>query len=185
MYRFVGLIFLCPFILVGKSEDLLVRQTIERSIPYVELKGQEWIKKNKCVSCHQVNTMIWSLSLAEKKGFAVSEKLGSWIGWSVEESLKKNEKGKRVGRLNKEGVAQILFADLKIKNSQREKLLDLLALDQKNDGTWDAGGAIACPKKTGKGNFFGFIILDCPIGQKESFSSFNPHYPHSEGRTKY
>ena len=150
MYRFVGLIFLCPFILVGKSEDLLVRQTIERSIPYLELKGQEWIKKNKCVSCHQVNTMIWSLSLAEKKGFAVSEKLGSWIDWSVEESLKKNEKGKRVGRLNKEGVAQILFADLKIENSQREKLLDLLALDQKKDGTWDAGGQLPAQKRPAK-----------------------------------
>jgi len=150
MYRFVGLIFLCPFILVGKSEDLLVRQTIERSIPYVELKGQEWIKKNKCVSCHQVNTMIWSLSLAEKKGFAVSEKLGSWIDWSVEESLKKNEKGKRVGRLNKEGVAQIIFADLKIENSQREKLLDLLAFDQKKDGTWDAGGQLPAQKRPAK-----------------------------------
>lgn len=150
MYRFVGLIFLCPFILVGKSEDLLVRQTIERSIPYVELKGQEWIKKNKCVSCHQVNTMIWSLSLAKQKGFAVSKKLGSWIDWSVEESLKKNEKGKRVGRLNKEGVAQILFADLKIENSQREKLLDLLALDQKKDGTWDAGGQLPAQKRPAK-----------------------------------
>lgn len=150
MYRFVGLIFLCPFILVGKSEDLLVRQTIERSIPYLELKGQEWIKKNKCVSCHQVNTMIWSLSLAKQKGFAVSKKLGSWIDWSVEESLKKNEKGKRVGRLNKEGVAQILFADLKIENSQREKLLDLLALDQKKDGTWDAGGQLPAQKRPAK-----------------------------------
>lgn len=150
MYRFVGLIFLCPFILVGKSEDLLVRQTIERSIPYLELKGQEWIKKNKCVSCHQVNTMIWSLSLAKQKGFAVSKKLGSWIDWSVEESLKKNEKGKRVGRLNKEGVAQILFADLKIENSQREKLLDLFALDQKKDGTWDAGGQLPAQKRPAK-----------------------------------
>ena len=97
MFRFITLIFFGPFILVGKSEDLSLRQTIKRSIPYVELKGQEWIKKNKCVSCHQVNTMIWSLSLAKKKGFMVSEKLESWIDWSVEESLKNNEKGKLVG----------------------------------------------------------------------------------------
>ena len=94
MLRFVSLIFFGPFILVGKSEDLSLRQTIERSIPYIELKGQEWIKKNKCVSCHQVNTMVWSLSKAKKKGFIVSEKLESWIDWSVEESLKNNEKGK-------------------------------------------------------------------------------------------
>jgi len=146
-YRFGWLIFLSPFILVGKSEDLSVRQTIERSIPYVEVKGQEWIKKNKCVSCHQINTMIWSLSLAKQKGFIVSEKLRSWIDWSVEESLKNNEKGKVVGRLNKEGVAQILFADLEIESSQREKLINLLALDQKKDGTWDAGGQLPVQKR--------------------------------------
>lgn len=185
MLRFVTLIFFGPFILVGKWEDLSLRQTIERSIPYIELKGQEWIKKNKCVSCHQVNTMIWSLSLAKQKGFMVSEKLESWIDWSVKESLKTNEKEKVVGRLNKEGVAQILFADLKIEDSKREKLLDLLALDQKKDGTWDAGGAITCPEETGKGNIFGFIILDCLICQTESFSSFNPDYPCKERRTKY
>ena len=150
MLRFVSLIFFGPFILVGKSEDLSLRQTIERSIPYIELKGQEWIKKNKCVSCHQVNTMIWSLSLAKQKGFMVSEKLESWIDWSVEESLKNNEKGKVVGRLNKEGVAQILFADLKIEDSKREKILDLLALDQKKDGTWDAGGQLPAQKRPAK-----------------------------------
>ncbi|MBT3666792.1 MAG: hypothetical protein HN548_04870 [Opitutae bacterium] len=141
------LIFLIPFALSGKTDLTLVRQTIEKSIPYVELKGQQWIKKNKCVSCHQINTMIWSLSLAKKKGFTVSEKLGSWIEWSVEESLNKNKKGKLMGRLNKEGVAQILFADLEIESSQREKLLDLLALDQKKDGTWDAGGQLPAQKR--------------------------------------
>ena len=35
-------------------------------------------------------------------------------------------------------------------SSKREKILDLLALDQKKDGTWDAGGQLPAQKRPAK-----------------------------------
>ncbi|MEE2934563.1 MAG: squalene--hopene cyclase [Planctomycetota bacterium] len=75
---------------VGRAEELsvhhsvAVQQTITKALPYLWSKGEGWIEKRGCVSCHQVPTMLWSLSSARHRGFEVdSERLRKWQEWSV------------------------------------------------------------------------------------------------------
>lgn len=87
-----------------------VRETVQRSIPYIEEKGLWWIEQKKCVTCHRVGTMVWSLQAAKQHGFEVSPRLEEWTQWSIDGSLAKNDKGKITGLGNKEGVAQLLLS---------------------------------------------------------------------------
>ncbi|MDF1742412.1 MAG: terpene cyclase/mutase family protein [Gimesia sp.] len=129
-----------------------IRQTVQRSIPYIEEQGQWWITTKKCVSCHRGGNMVWSLSVAKRNGFKVSEKLDEWFDWAVEKSLSKNKKEKVVGLGNKEGVAQILLSldssNLKPDQSEtRKKLAVLLRNGQQADGSWKPGGQLPSQKR--------------------------------------
>ena len=77
-----------------------VRQAIERSIPYIEKQGVSWIEKKKCVSCHRVGTMLWSLSAAQQRGFEVSDRLDEWFAWAFQKSTE-NEKARSTRRVTK------------------------------------------------------------------------------------
>ena len=63
-----------------------VRETIRRSIPYIEEKGAWWIREKNCVSCHRVGTMVWSLRAARQRGFSVSDRLDDWLDWAIDHS---------------------------------------------------------------------------------------------------
>lgn len=130
-----------------RSEDVSSKNAILRAIPFIQKEGEQWIKDKKCVSCHQVNTMLWSLNLARERGFSVDEKLDQWIDWAILDSLRQNEKGQTVGGLNKEGVAQMLLSLPHIAEKKRDKLVDLISTDQKPDGTWLAGGQLPNQKR--------------------------------------
>src|SRR5262245_48718112 len=66
-----------------KNPEAVVRQTIARSLPYIEREGVRWMEEKKCDSCHQVPFMIWSLNAATERGFAVdSQKLAEWNSWA-------------------------------------------------------------------------------------------------------
>lgn len=132
---------------VNLSAAPATRQAIERAIPFIEEQGVEWIEKRNCVSCHRINTMVWSLSLAREKGFGVSEELDEWIDWSVTASFGKNDKGKIVGQLNKEGVAQLLLGLPQLPQAKRTKLAALLPHAQREDGTWKPGGQLPGQKR--------------------------------------
>ena len=124
-----------------------VRSAIERSIPYLEEKGMEWIRDKKCVSCHRVGNMVWSLTEARSIGFKTSEKLDDWIEWSLTASLKKNEKGEVVGLGNKEGVAQLILGLDDLAAKKRRDLLDLLKQEQEPNGSWKPGGQLPTQKR--------------------------------------
>jgi len=129
-----------------------VRETIQRSIPYIEEKGLWWIEQKKCVTCHRGGTMVWSLGSAKRNGFQVSDRLDEWLQWAADQSLSKNEKGTIVGLGNKEGVAQILlsFDRPSVNPDQmeaRKKLSALLLDDQQPDGSWKAGGQLPFQKR--------------------------------------
>lgn len=130
-------------VVLGKKE----RGVIELAIPFIEKNGSKWIREKKCVSCHQVNSMLWSLSLAKEKGFAVSDNLENWVNWSVGDSLRKNDKGKVVGHLNKEGVSQLLYGVKELSDRNRTNLIELLNHAQQPDGTWDPGGQLPNQKR--------------------------------------
>jgi len=50
-----------------------VRQTVEKSLVFLDKAGLEWETK-KCVSCHHGPWMMWSGYEARKRGFTVNEK---------------------------------------------------------------------------------------------------------------
>ena len=50
-----------------------VRQTVEKSLPFLEKEALDWETK-KCVSCHHGPWMMWSGYEAKKRGFNVNEK---------------------------------------------------------------------------------------------------------------
>lgn len=129
-----------------------VRETIQRSIPYIEEKGLWWIEQKKCVTCHRVGMMVWSLDSAKRNGFKVSDRLGEWLQWAADQSLAKNDKGTIVGLGDKEGVAQILlsFDRPSVDPDQletRKKLATLLLDGQQPDGSWKAGGQLPFQKR--------------------------------------
>ena len=146
MNRIIILSALCASVVNLFADEQPVRQAIERAIPFIEEEGVNWIEKRNCVSCHRINTMVWSLSLAKARGFKVSHELDEWIDWSVKASLGKNDKGKVVGHLNKEGVAQLLYG-LDLPKSKSDKLTALLPNAQREDGTWKPGGQLPGQKR--------------------------------------
>ncbi len=129
--------------------DAQVRASIQRSIPHIEKQGVWWIENKKCMSCHRVGMMIWSLNEARRHGFEVSERLDDWIGWSVETSLSKNDKGNIVGAGNKEGVAQLLrtLDGSDRFTAEQEQLVSLIVDNQEANGSWKPDGQLPGQKR--------------------------------------
>tara|TARA_R100001132_G_C3269169_1_gene91452 strand:- start:256 stop:1230 length:975 start_codon:yes stop_codon:yes gene_type:complete len=129
-----------------------VRETVQRSIPFIEEKGLWWIEEKKCVTCHRVGNMVWSLEAAKQSGFEVSERLAEWKQWSIDKSLAENDKGKITGLGNQDGVAQLLLSRWQSDNADeqkenRKKLAGLLLEEQLPDGSWKAGGQLPFQKR--------------------------------------
>jgi squalene-hopene/tetraprenyl-beta-curcumene cyclase len=65
-----------------------IRKAVERSLPYIQKEGTAWIADRKCVSCHVVPFMLWSLNEAGARHIAVdAKKLNQWADWSLDYSL--------------------------------------------------------------------------------------------------
>lgn len=129
-----------------------IRESVQRSIPYIQQKGADWIAKKDCVSCHRIGTMVWSLAEARRRSFKVSEQFAEWRDWAIEKSLSTNDKGKVIGSGNKEGVAQLLLArDSGEADSTQAAVYNELALllgnDQEPDGSWKPGGQLPSQKR--------------------------------------
>jgi len=126
-----------------------IRAAVQRSIPYIQKKGEWWIEKKNCVSCHRVNNMVWSLGEARHSGFEVSAKLDEWLAWATKRSLAKNDKGNIVGLGNKEGVAQLLLGAKRteVNAPQRKELAALLLDGQQENGSWKPGGQLPSQKR--------------------------------------
>jgi squalene-hopene/tetraprenyl-beta-curcumene cyclase len=130
-----------------------IRVTIQRSIPYIEEKGVRWIETKKCVSCHRIGTMLWSLSAAHQKGFRVSDRLDEWLDWSLDTSLSRNDKGGIVGAGNKEGLAQLLLTrhlveSTDIRRESYARFAEIISRDQDQDGSWKPGGQLPSQKRS-------------------------------------
>jgi squalene-hopene/tetraprenyl-beta-curcumene cyclase len=152
----LGLAWACPAVAVEMPAptELQIRATIERSLPYLEQAGVQWIENKKCVSCHRVSFLTWSLSEASRKGFEVDRaKLQGWVDWSIEKSLESKGEGKPVdGALNLEGVAQLVLAlpvdsVTPLPQDERVTFLQLIVKGQQADGSWKAGGQLPSQKR--------------------------------------
>src|SRR3569833_3169976 len=68
-----------------------VRAAVQRSLPYIERIGVEWMNARKCNSCHTVTCLVWSHNAAAAHGRDVDrKKLAAWTRWSLDDSLADN-----------------------------------------------------------------------------------------------
>lgn len=124
------------------------RRAVERSLPFIEQKGVQWMRDRKCSSCHHVTFMIWSHREALERGFAVDrKKLAEWTDWAVDFSL--TSKRTKDGGLNGGGLdtlAQLLLAR-KPGDPADPKLVELLLGMQKPEGFWPADGQLPSQRR--------------------------------------
>jgi len=141
------------------GETLDVRAVIERSIPYIEREGAAWIEERKCLSCHQVPFMVWSLNAAQRKGIEVdADKLMSLNEWAHDwknlVAIERRDDAEELPTLRKENdtVAELLLIQSQrdVANRQSELMstyrTGLLAA-QKEDGSWPPGGQLPSQKR--------------------------------------
>jgi hypothetical protein len=149
----------CLTVLVGSgsgeelSLEARTREAVELSVPYIEAQGASWIEGKKCVSCHRVNTMLWSLGAARKAGISVDPQIAETWEWAIANSLEKNDDGKMAVSGNKEGVAQLVLAQKKYFEEVRtDELQDAFRRALKEDiteqGLWLAGGQLPSQKRS-------------------------------------
>jgi len=131
------------------------RTAINRSVPYIESAGDTWITTKQCVSCHRVNTMVWSLGASRAVGATVDQKIDETFHWAMDVSLQTNDEGQLAVKGNKEGVAQLLLGQLDhfqdIPSSDVRAALRQALLDDLNDqALWPAGGQLPSQKRAQK-----------------------------------
>jgi antitoxin (DNA-binding transcriptional repressor) of toxin-antitoxin stability system len=148
----------CGLLTFGQSpSDEAVRATIERSLPFIQAEGQRWIDEKKCVTCHQVPFMVWSLNAAAERGIILDEQQRAdcaawaidWKNMATKEDLEKGEE-LTLARHN-DPVAQLLLAQLASGRAMNEKwpvmFAERLAAGQQEDGSWKAGGQLPSQKR--------------------------------------
>lgn len=87
-----------------------IQAAVRRSLPYIAERGQWWIDRKKCISCHRTTFSIWAVASAKQAGLEVNEdQLQDWVNYSYESLLSANDDKKIVATTNLDGVAQLLF----------------------------------------------------------------------------
>ena len=95
-----------------------VRGAVERSLPYIEKVGTDWMRERKCNSCHNVTFLVWSHSEAALRGFKIDRaKLAEWTKWSLADSLSDRFwfmlRPRAMASLKADGFSEALLAKLK------------------------------------------------------------------------
>jgi len=135
------------------TSETAVRQTIKKSLPFIEEKGLYWIEKKKCVTCHRVSFMTWSLSSAARRGFDVDlARVNEWIDWSIEKGIPKPDGDKPIATKNADGLSQQLLARVEYpsdetRNEAWGKYVDLVTAAQSADGSWKPAGQLPGQKR--------------------------------------
>lgn len=126
-----------------------VHKTIERSLPFIEKEGAEWITERKCASCHQVPFMLWSLNAADRRGVRGDvKKLAEWNTWTLDfcaNNTSAKSKEKDGGGLDTAGQMLLVYRYLAPSDKQKEQLRELrqlLVKSQQKDGFWAPGGQL-------------------------------------------
>src|SRR5947199_1096149 len=67
------------------ANDEAVREAVERSLPFIQAEGERWIEEKKCVTCHQIPFMVWSLNAAADRGLMLDrQKLAGYRQWATD-----------------------------------------------------------------------------------------------------
>jgi len=126
-----------------------------RALHYLRKEGVAWMDKRGCVSCHQIPSMIWSLSAAQRRGLDVdADELTSWIEWSVKPvnfakpERKKDLELEEALSANIDTMAALLLAVPRTQsNDWRQQCINALCRDQAENGSWQACGQLPMQKR--------------------------------------
>lgn len=140
-------------------ETQAIRRTIERSVPFIERQGAEWIANKDCLSCHHTSFMVWSLNAAKQKGIHVdADKLSEWNKWATDWQhmvvAASRATAVREDTLNGQfdTVAQLLLGRPALDSGANppqwfvEYTSDLMK-GQQPDGSWKSGGQLPSQKR--------------------------------------
>ncbi len=140
--------------------DEALRQAVQRSIPYIEKEGNAWIAEKKCITCHQVPFMVWSLNSANLHGFEV-DKTGlehankwstTWINLAKGQ-LRKSASKRTTLLAENDSIAQLLLGrPRRTKNSEDQEWVETyrshLIESQRSGGSWEPMGQLPKQKRT-------------------------------------
>ena len=146
MRRFFGLIVIWCGVIGGglladqplQAEDIpptdaAVRDSVSRSLPFLEKVGVEWMNDRGCMSCHHVPFLLWSHRAALAHGLAVdAQKLAEWDDWSRKDSLSRRSSH----RLFNYDLGKVEAA--KLPDAVKEKLKPLIDLPFKSEAEFVA-----------------------------------------------
>lgn len=136
------------------AEDA-VRMSVAKAVPFLKAEGVGWMKKRGCVSCHQIPTMLWSLSTAFDRGFDVREdELRQWKSWStdvvnfVKPADKKSVDRDKTMSGNIDTMNGLLLAIQGDREAAwRETFAAALVANKNEDGSWQACGQLPMQKR--------------------------------------
>jgi squalene-hopene/tetraprenyl-beta-curcumene cyclase len=140
-----------------ESAAAQVRQTVGKSLPFIEREGVAWMDGKKCQSCHQTSFMAWSLNRSAASGLPVdSAKLAEWNAWAVDwqhmaakVKLAAGEKSVLTG--SSDTVSQLLLGRPAAGGDGEPAWIatfaECLAAGQNADGSWNAGGQLPSQKR--------------------------------------
>ena len=121
------------------SRDEVVA-TVKRSLPFIEERGNWWIKAKKCVSCHRVAFMPWAFREAHEIGVDVKP---AKLKELTEKSLQKTG-----GKKNADGLSQLLLGrDAKADAANYSPLAQIIAETQEANGSWKPAGQLPAQKR--------------------------------------
>jgi hypothetical protein len=93
-----------------------VRQSVQRSLPYLHTEGYGWIKERKCNSCHYVTFGVWGHQEALNAGVKLdAAKFNAFADWSLSYSLsaRQNYRLPEDKVLKADGIPEELIAKFK------------------------------------------------------------------------
>lgn len=132
-----------------------VAQTVQRAIGYVQAESASWLKSRGCAACHHVPLVLWSLSEAERRGYAVDKK---FVAETLEGALGSHEKliaaklaagpndppdtrplakGVNMGQAYMAAIARMLPALTAGQKETVQWIADDIVKKQHEDGSWD------------------------------------------------
>lgn len=142
-------------IVAEENRAAATRDAVNRSLPYLMERGDWWIEKKNCVSCHRISFQIWSHADALSRGFDVdSDELKEVTTWSIEALQAEDDKGVVTGLKNADGAAQMLAAlknvpGLEARESVVATINEWLTEKQQPDGSWKPAGQLPSQKRPG------------------------------------
>jgi hypothetical protein len=131
------------------------RQAVERAIGYLQTESAAWLKTHKCAACHHVPMVLWSLSEAERQGYAIDK---AFVADTVEATLGTPAKliaaglfddpaaapdPRPIGKGVKIGTAFMAVAARSLRSLEEgqerslRRIADEIVKKQRDDGSWE------------------------------------------------